>query len=85
MGEKPVSANEMGRMGGTTRAKRYSRAQIQAWGRLGGRPYKLDKSALGKFRRMLREGIPKAQIAKTLGISTRTVTRYLGKISKNQG
>jgi hypothetical protein len=41
MRENPITANEMGRRGGTTRAKRYSRAQIRTWGKLGGRPQKL--------------------------------------------
>jgi hypothetical protein len=48
MGQKPITANEMGRRGGATRARRYSKAQIRAWGKLGGRPYKLDKAALTK-------------------------------------
>ena len=77
MGEKAITANEMGRRGGTIRAKRYSQAQIRAWGRLGGRPQKLGKAAMGKLHRSLREGVPKGQIAKKLGISTRTVSRYL--------
>jgi DNA invertase Pin-like site-specific DNA recombinase len=85
MGEKPITANEMGRRGGTTRAKRYSRAQIQAWGELGGRPLKLDKAAMGRFRRMLREGVAKGEIAKRLGVSTRTLTRYVDKIGRNGG
>ena len=77
MSDKPITDNEMGRRGGTSRAKRYSRAQIRAWGRLGGRPRKLGKAALTSLDRMLREGVPKAQIAKRLEISTRTVTRYV--------
>jgi hypothetical protein len=84
MGEKPITANEMGRRGGTTRAERYSRAQIRAWGKLGGRPQKLDKAALARLDRMLQGGVRKAEIAKRLEISTRTVTRYVSRI-KAQG
>ncbi len=83
MSEKPITANEMGRRGGATRAKRYSRAQIQAWGKLGGRPTKLDRAAVLKLRRMLREETPKGEIAKKLGISSRTLTRYVSKTSRN--
>jgi hypothetical protein len=83
MGEKPITANEMGRRGGTTRAKRYSRAQIRAWGRQGGRPPKLDRAATRKLRGMLREEVPKGEIARKLGISARTITRYVGKIDRN--
>jgi hypothetical protein len=83
MGEKPITANEMGRRGGTARAKRYSRAQIQTWGKLGGRPQKLGQAAVAKFRQMLRQKVPKGEIAGRLGISTRTVTRYVGKMSRN--
>jgi len=75
----------MGRRGGTTRAKRYSRAQIRAWGKLGGRPYKLGKTALVRLRRMLQQGEPKGKIARSLGISIRTVTRYVRKISGKTG
>jgi hypothetical protein len=85
MGEKPITANEMGRKGGTTRAKRYSRAQIRAWGKLGGRPHKLDKTAMRRLRKMLRERVAKGEIAKRLGISARTVTRYVDKIGRNDG
>ncbi len=77
MGEKPITAAEMGRRGGTTRAKRYGKAQIRAWGKLGGRPRKLDTVAAAKLRRMLRKGLPKGEIAKKLGICVRTLDRYL--------
>jgi hypothetical protein len=85
MGVKPITANEMGRRGGTTRAKRHNKAQIRTWGKLGGRPLKLDSEAMSKLRRMLRERVAKGEIAKKLGISTRTVTRYLRKMSWSVG
>jgi hypothetical protein len=59
MGVKPITANEMGRRGGTTRAKRHNKAQIRTWGKLGGRPLKLDSEAMSKLRRMLRERVAK--------------------------
>jgi hypothetical protein len=62
MGQKPITANEMGRRGGRTRAKRYSKAQTPAWGKLGGRPPKLDKAALTKLRQMLRHGVAKGRL-----------------------
>jgi len=77
MSEKPITASEMGHRGGTTRANRYSRAQIRAWGKLGGRPPKLDRATLAKLRKMLRRGDSKAEAAKRLGISVRTLDRYL--------
>ena len=80
MGEKPITASEMGKKGGTTRAKRYSRAQIRAWGRLGGRPQKLARAALARLRSMLRRGYSKAEAAQRLGISVRTLDRYLARV-----
>jgi hypothetical protein len=71
----------MGKRGGTTRAKRYGRAQIRAWGKLGGRPHKLDGSALARLSRIIRHKVPKAEIAKRLEISTRTVTSYVSRIN----
>ena len=81
MSEKSITASEMGKKGGTTRAKRYSRAQIRAWGKLGGRPQKLDRAALAKLGNMLRRGHSKAEAAKRLGISVRTLDRYLARVS----
>ena len=82
MSEKPITASEMGKKGGTTRASRYSRAQIRAWGKLGGRPQKLDSAALAKLRNMVRRGDSKGQAAKRLGISVRTLDRYLARVSR---
>jgi hypothetical protein len=80
MGERQITASEMGRKGGTTRANRYSRAQIRAWGKLGGRPQKLDGAALVRLRSMLGHGQSKAEAAKRLGISVRTLDRYLARV-----
>jgi hypothetical protein len=81
MSEKPITASEMGHRGGTTRAKRHSRVQIRGWGKLGGRPPKLDRAALARLRNMLRQGDSKAKAAKRLGISVRTPERYLAGVS----
>jgi len=80
MGEKPITASEMGKKGGATRAKRYSQAQIRAWGKLGGRPQKLNRAALAKLHSMLRQGRSKAEAAKQVGISVRTLDRYLAGV-----
>jgi hypothetical protein len=79
MGEKPITAIEMGRKGGTARAKRYSRAKIRAWGKLGGRPQKLNGAALTRLHDMLRRGQSKPAAAKRLRISVRTLDRYLSR------
>lgn len=79
MGRRPITANEMGRKGGTTRAKRYSKAQIRAWGKLGGRPPKLGPSEIDQLHKWVRHGEPKAVVARKLGISTRTLDRYSTK------
>jgi hypothetical protein len=36
----------MGRHGGRVRAQKYTKDQLAAWGKLGGRPKKLNRSAL---------------------------------------
>lgn len=79
MGEKPITASEMGKRGGNTRAKRHSKAQIRAWGELGGRPRKLDRAGVAGLRNMLRRGRLKMEAAKRLGISVRTLDRYLAR------
>lgn len=67
----------MGRRGGRTRAKRYRKVQIQAWGRLCGRPRKLSGIDIDKLHQQLRRGDSKAVVAKKFGISARTLDRYL--------
>ncbi len=65
----------MGRKGGKARAEHFSRRQIRAWGKLGGRPSVLTGKARGRLERMLEEGRPHAEIAKAFGVSLRTVGR----------
>ena len=75
MREKPMTVNEMARMGGQARAKAYSKAQIRAWGRLGGRTPRLDAKALACLRQLLAKGKSQAECARALGVSVRTIGR----------
>lgn len=79
MAGKPIAAVEMGRRGGATRAKRYSKRQIREWGRRGGRPAKLNRRDIKRLCEQLRQGEPKSIVAKKFGISVRTLDRYLGR------
>jgi hypothetical protein len=38
---KPLTIQEVARMGGRARARKYSKKQLRAWARLGGRPRKV--------------------------------------------
>jgi hypothetical protein len=62
-------------LGGLARAKAYSKAQLRAWGKQGGRPVSLDRKALAKLERLLGAGKGQAQCAKPLGLSVRTIGR----------
>jgi len=42
-----MTVNEMARMGGGARAKAHSKAELRKWGKLGGRPEKLDPEGVG--------------------------------------
>jgi hypothetical protein len=79
MGDKPITANEMGRRGGTSRPTRYSRAQIRVWGKLVSGPRKLGKAVLTRLDTCCGR-YPKAEIATRLEMSTRTMTRYVSRI-----
>ena len=74
---KQWTASEMGRKGGSIRAERFSKRQIAAWGKLGGRPPALDAKALAKLKGLLSKGRTQAECAKVLGVSTRTISRTL--------
>jgi len=75
MSEKPMTVTEMARMGGIARAKTHSKAEIQTWGKRGGRPGKLDSKALARLRRLLAIGKSQAECAAILGVSIRTIGR----------
>lgn len=85
MGEKPMTVVEMARMGGIARAKAHGKAQIQAWGKQGGRPGKLDRKALALLRRLLASGKSQAECARVLGVSVRTIGRVVARKQGGQG
>jgi len=77
MGEKPMTVVEMARMGGLARAKAHTRGEIRAWGKLGGRPSTLTVNQGRRIAEWTRHGIGQQTIAERLGVSVRTVGRYL--------
>lgn len=78
---KGITAREMGKRGGTTRAKRYSRDQISKWGQMGGRPAKLDRRAIARLRKLLAGGMSQAECGRALGVSTRTIGRAVSRVT----
>ena len=76
---KGITASEMGKRGAATRAQRYSKDQIRAWGKMGGRPAKLDRRAVARLRKLLATGKSQAECARVLGVSTRTIGRVLAR------
>ena len=72
-----MTVAEMARMGGFARAKAHSKAQLQAWGRQGGRPAKLDGKGLGTLKRLLATGSSQPECAAILGVSVRTIGRAM--------
>ena len=80
MSEKPMTVAEMARMGGLARAQAYSKAQIRAWGKLGGRPSALTVNQGQRIAEWTRHGIGQRTIAERLGVSLRTVGRYLKRL-----
>ena len=82
MGEKPMTVTEMARMGGLARAQAYSKAQIRAWGKQGGRPQVLNRKAQTRLVKMLREGKTQAECAAVLRVSVRTIGRFVSGEAK---
>jgi DNA invertase Pin-like site-specific DNA recombinase len=80
MGKKPMTVAEMASMGGLARAKAYSKAQLRAWGKHGGRPASFDGQAIARLRRLLRAGKSQAECAAELGVSVRTIGRTVARI-----
>jgi hypothetical protein len=80
MSEKPMTVTEMARMGGLARAQAYSKAQIRAWGKQGGRPVSWDGKVLARLRGLLRAGKSQAECATVLGVSVRTVGRLVARM-----
>ena len=80
MAEKPMTVGEMARLGGLARASAYSKAQLRKWAKEGGRPaYKLVGKKVERLRAMLAAGKPHAEISKRLGVSLRTIGRYVAR------
>jgi DNA invertase Pin-like site-specific DNA recombinase len=79
---KEWTASEMARKAGRLRAEHFSKRQIRAWGKLGGRPSVLTGKARERLERMLEEGRPHAEIVKAFGISLRSVGRYKQRLRK---
>lgn len=77
---KELTVREMASMGGRARAKAHSRAEIQRWGKQGGRPVKLDRKGLARLRRLLAAGKAQTECASLLGVSTRTVGRAVARV-----
>lgn len=75
-----ITASEMGKRGAAARAQRYSRDQIRKWGKLGGRPAKLNSRAIGRLRKLLSAGKSQAECAAELGVSPRTVGRAVARV-----
>ena len=65
----------MGKRGAAVRAQRYSRKEISKWGRMGGRPAKLDRRAIVRLRKLLGSGASQTECARELSVSTRTIGR----------
>jgi hypothetical protein len=80
MTEKPMTVAEMARIGGLGRAKAYSKAQLRAWGKQGGRPAKLDRKALARLKQLLAAGKSQAECAADLGVSVRSIGRGVAKM-----
>ncbi len=76
---KGITASEMGKRGAATRAQRYTTEQIRQWGKMGGRPAKLDRRAIARLRKLLASGKSQAECASVFGVSTRTIGRVLAK------
>lgn len=76
---KELTVREMASMGGRARAKAYSKAQLRAWGKQGGRPAKLDGHLLARLRKLLAKGKSQGECAKESGISVRTVGRIVAQ------
>jgi hypothetical protein len=79
MREKPMTVAEMARMGGIARAKVHSKAELRAWGRLGGRTPRLDAKALARLEALLQRGTSQGECAKVFGVSVRTIGRAVAQ------
>ena len=75
-----MTVAEMARLGGLARARAYSKAQLRAWGKQGGRPGTLDRQDLARLEALLHQGKSQVECAKVLGVSVRTIGRVVARI-----
>jgi hypothetical protein len=80
MYEQPMTVSEMARMGGIARAKARSMAELQRWGKRGGRLGKLDRKAVARLQKLLTRGKSPLECASVLGVSVRTIGRVVARI-----
>ena len=62
------------------RAKAHSMAQPRKWGKEGGRPASLDRKDLARLEALLHQGKSQAECAKVLGVSVRTIGRFVARM-----
>ena len=77
---KELTVREMASMGGRARAKAYTKAQLRAWGKKGGRPALLDRKAFTRLMKMLDAGKSQTECARSLGVSVRTIGRAVATL-----
>jgi transposase len=77
---KELTVRELARMGGRARAKAYSKAQLRAWGKQGGRPPALSPKQIQRIAEWTHQEIGQEIIAQRLGVSVRTVGRHLHRL-----
>ena len=81
---KELTVREMASMGGRARAKTYSKAQLRAWGKQGGRPVLLDTKAVAHLLKLLGAGKSQAVCATVLGVSVRAIGRGVARAKRDE-
>jgi hypothetical protein len=81
---KQLTVRAMARMGGRARSKKYSKPQMKAWGKMGGRKPKLDAQDWARLFYMLRAGKTQGECAREYKICTRTIGRALVKARRKR-
>ena len=77
---KELTVREMASMGGRARAKAYSKAQLRAWGKQGGRPVSFEGKALAPLEALLHRGRSQVECARIFGVSVRTIGRAVARM-----
>jgi len=76
---KELTVRGMASMGGRDRSEMYSKRQLKAWAKLGGRKPKLSEKEWARLFAMLKAGKTQTECAREFGISTRTIGRAVAK------